>query len=323
MKKILFTVIVSGLIASSIFIESCSNRKGKTNAKGNLSGQISLSGAFALYPLAVKWAQDFEKLHPDVKIDVSAGGAGKGITDALTDAVDLGMVSREVAPEEKTKGAVAFAVAKDAVVPTINARNPEINLLLQKGLKKEQAQGLWIKGNIKTWGEISGDKGKNGIHVYTRSDACGAAETWAKWLGKKQEDLKGTAVFGDPGVAKAVQDDKLGIGLNNISYVYNEKTGKPNPGIKVIPIDVNNNGKIDPDESFYDTKSSFINAVAKGKYPSPPARDLYLVAHKIPTKPEVIAFIKYILTEGQKLNGSLGYISLSKDKLQAGLKLLK
>jgi phosphate transport system substrate-binding protein len=323
MKKILFTVIVSGLIASSIFIESCSNRKGKTNAKGNLSGQISLSGAFALYPLAVKWAQDFEKLHPDVKIDVSAGGAGKGITDALTDAVDLGMVSREVAPEEKTKGAVAFAVAKDAVVPTINARNPEINLLLQKGLKKEQAQGLWIKGNIKTWGEISGNSAKNGVHVYTRSDACGAAETWAKWLGKKQEDLKGTAVFGDPGVAKAVQDDKLGIGLNNISYVYNEKTGKPNPGIKVIPIDVNNNGKIDPEESFYDTKAAFIQAVAKGKYPSPPARDLYLVAHKTPTKPEVIAFIKYILTEGQKLNEPLGYISLSKDKLQAGLKLLK
>ena len=323
MKKILFTVIVSGLIASSVFIESCSNRKGKTNAKGNLSGQISLSGAFALYPLAVKWAQDFEKLHPDVKIDVSAGGAGKGITDALTDAVDLGMVSREVAPEEKTKGAVAFAVAKDAVVPTINARNPEINLLLQKGLKKEQAQGLWIKGNIKTWGEISGNSAKNGVHVYTRSDACGAAETWAKWLGKKQEDLKGTAVFGDPGVAKAVQDDKLGIGLNNISYVYNEKTGKPNPGIKVIPIDVNNNGKIDPEESFYDTKAAFIQAVAKGKYPSPPARDLYLVAHKTPTKPEVIAFIKYILTEGQKLNEPLGYISLSKDKLQAGLKLLK
>jgi phosphate transport system substrate-binding protein len=323
MKKILFTVIVSGLIASSIFIESCSNRKGKTNAKGNLSGQISLSGAFALYPLAVKWAQDFEKLHPDVKIDVSAGGAGKGITDALTDAVDLGMVSREVAPEEKTKGAVAFAVAKDAVVPTINAQNPEINLLLQKGLKKEQAQGLWIKGNIKTWGEISGNSAKNGVHVYTRSDACGAAETWAKWLGKKQEDLKGTAVFGDPGVAKAVQDDKLGIGLNNISYVYNEKTGKPNPGIKVIPIDVNNNGKIDPEESFYDTKATFIQAVAKGKYPSPPARDLYLVAHKTPTKPEVIAFIKYILTEGQKLNEPLGYISLSKDKLQAGLKLLK
>ncbi len=323
MKKILFTVIVSGLIASSVFIESCSNRKGKTNAKGNLSGQISLSGAFALYPLAVKWAQDFEKLHPDVKIDVSAGGAGKGITDALTDAVDLGMVSREVAPEEKTKGAVAFAVAKDAVVPTINARNPEINLLLQKGLKKEQAQGLWIKGNIKTWGEISGNSAKNGVHVYTRSDACGAAETWAKWLGKKQEDLKGTAVFGDPGVAKAVQDDKLGIGLNNISYVYNEKTGKPNPGIKVIPIDVNNNGKIDPEESFYDTKATFIQAVAKGKYPSPPARDLYLVAHKTPTKPEVIAFIKYILTEGQKLNEPLGYISLSKDKLQAGLKLLK
>ena len=49
--------------------------------KNELKGQISLSGAFALYPLAVKWAEEFKKLHPGVKIDVSGGGAGKGITD--------------------------------------------------------------------------------------------------------------------------------------------------------------------------------------------------------------------------------------------------
>ncbi|HEX9902240.1 MAG TPA: hypothetical protein VGB72_05205, partial [Acidobacteriota bacterium] len=47
-----------------------------------LKGTVSLSGAWALYPMAVKWAEEFRKLHPGVQVDVQAGGAGKGITDA-------------------------------------------------------------------------------------------------------------------------------------------------------------------------------------------------------------------------------------------------
>ena len=65
-----------------------------------LQGEIQLSGAFALYPMAVKWAEEFRKIHPKVRIDISAGGAGKGITDALAKVVDLGMVSRDIYPQE-------------------------------------------------------------------------------------------------------------------------------------------------------------------------------------------------------------------------------
>ena len=170
---------------------------------------------------------------------------------------------------------------------------------------------------------MTGKPGETPVHVYTRSDACGAAETWALWMEKKQEDLNGTAVFGDPGVAMAIQKDILGIGLNNISYAYDEKTRKPNPGILVLPLDVNANGKIDPEELFYDTKDQLIQAIAEDRYPSPPARDLYLVSNGIPTKPEVIAFLKFILTEGQKYNVPAGYIGLSSEKLEKGLAQLK
>lgn len=321
----IFLPISAVVLAIALFtMSSCgSDKKGKVNADGSLSGNISLSGAFALYPLAVQWADEFQKLHPDVRIDLSAGGAGKGITDALADVVDLGMVSRELAPEEIKKGAVGFAVAKDAVVPTINAKNPNLKAILEHGLTRDAAVGLWITGKVKTWGQVAGNDNSANVVVYTRSDACGAAETWAKWLGKKQEDLKGTAVFGDPGVAQAVQKDVNGIGLNNIGYAYDAKTKKPNPGILVAPIDVNNNGKIDPEENFYNTKDEFAKAVAEGKYPSPPARDLYLVAHGNPTNPVVVAFLKYVLTDGQKSTAPQGYIAIGKEKIQAQLKTLK
>lgn len=241
------------------------------------------------------------------------------MTDALAKVADLGMVSRDIYPAEIEKGAVAFAVAKDAVVPTISVENPLYNEIMKKGLSREAAQELWIRGNYKNWEDLLGRTGNTSLHVYTRSDACGAAETWAAWFGAKQEDLGGTAVFGDPGLAMAVQKDKLGIGYNNLSYAYDEKSRKTNPGIAIIPMDVDGNGIIENHELFYDTKDQVIQAIMDDKYPSPPARDLYLVSNGTPDKPEVIAFIQYILTRGQEHNVPSGYISLSQAKLDEGL----
>src|SRR4030043_1335810 len=117
-----------------------------------LSGTITLSGAWALYPMAVKWGGEFGKLPPKVRVDVQAGGAGKGIADALAGAVDLGMVSREIHPIEVEKGAFAIAVVKDGVVPTISDKNPLFSRILGSGLKKEAFIAVWIMGAAKTWG---------------------------------------------------------------------------------------------------------------------------------------------------------------------------
>jgi phosphate transport system substrate-binding protein len=158
------------------------------------------------------------------------------------------------------------------------------------------------------------------IHVFTRSDACGAADTWALYLGKKQEDLRGVAVYGDPGLLDAVIKDPLGIGYNNLNYAYDMSTGKPVAGAQVVSIDVNGNGQADPDE-IYGTKEQAVNAVATGNYPSPPARDLNLVTNGQPTG-LTAAFIKWVLTDGQQFVGAVGYIALPQDKLNQELNKL-
>lgn len=319
MKKIaLYTVSV--ILLGGIIL-GCGSGNKQDDSNG-LKGEISISGAFALYPLVVKWADEFKQENPGVRIDISAGGAGKGMTDVLANMVDLGMVSREVYDSEIQKGAFPIGVAIDAVVPTLNEKNPLINELLQKGLTLEMAQELWLKEKNWTWEQFLGREGTTSARVYTRSDACGAAETFAAWMGAKQEDLTGTAVFGDPGLAQAVQSDVLGVGFNNLSYAYDEASRKPNKGLVIFPMDVNGNGKIDAEESFYDTKDNIIKAIAEGKYPSPPARELYLVSNGKPQKPEVLAFLEYILTKGQELNIPLGYIDINQDKLNASLKKL-
>jgi phosphate transport system substrate-binding protein len=284
-----------------------------------LEGTITLSGAWALYPMAVRWGEEFTKLHPKVKVDVQAGGAGKGMADAIGGLVDIGMVSRDIDPSEIQKGAYPIGVTKDAVVATINAKNPVLKELLSKGATRKTFVDIFINGSVKTWGEVVGNPAiKDEIHVYTRSDAAGAPEIWAKYLGKKQENLKGTGVYGDPGVLAAVQKDPLGIGYNNYNYALDMKTGLPIPGVQIIPFDVNENGIVDADEDI-STKEKTIASIKKGLFPHPPARVEFFVTKGKPTG-VTAEFIKWTLTDGQKFLDEVGYIELSKDVLASELK---
>ena len=316
MKKAYFTFTLAVIFMVSFAGKKISNPPA-------LTGNITISGAFALYPVTVKWAEEFKKLNPGVKIDISAGGAGKGMTDVLSGMADIAMFSRDIYPEETKKGAYGIAVTRDAVVPTISDKNPNITELLKKGIKKQGFIDLFVTGNAKTWGQATGIKSSAPIHVYTRSDASGAAESWAKYLGKKQEDLLGVGVFGDPGLATAVKKDPVGIGYNNIVYVYDSKTNQQTNGVRIIPIDINNNGQIDAAENFYDNIDQLIAAIAAGKYPSPPARDLYFVTKGKPANAASIAFIKYVLTDGQKYVHEAGYVDLSKERLAKELEKVK
>ncbi len=309
---LLFVVIVSSLSVP------------KSYSQQKSSGQISISGAFALYPMVIRWADEYKKINPGVRFDISAGGAGKGISDALNSMVEIGMVSREIYPEEMKKGAFPIAVTKDAVVAVISESNPMLKEILTTGLKKDAGNDIWVTGRYTTWAQAFEVKSAYPIHIYTRSDACGAAEIWAKFFGKKQEDLLGVGVFGDPGLAQAVKKDPLGIGYNNISYVYDATTKQQIKGLKVVPVDLNNNGKIDSDEDFYKTMNDLIAAIASGKYPSPPSRELYFVMKGNPTNNKVLTeFILWVLTDGQKFVNESGYISLPAERIESEKKKLK
>ena len=278
------------------------------------SGTITVSGAFALYPLMVEWAGEYQAIHSGIKIEVSAGGAGKGMTDALSGMVDLGMVSREIYPEEAAKGAVWVAVARDAVVVTVSNDNPHLEEIMARGVTPSLLRKLFITGEISTWGQIIDRLNiTDVIDLYTRSDACGAAATFAQYLGYNQEDLLGVGVFGDPGLVEAVKRDSLSLGYNNVNYAYDITTGKPVDGVRVAPLDINEDGRISQEEDFYIDRTTMIEAIAKGLYPSPPSRDLNLVT-KDKFKGIVLDFVRWILTDGQESAVTAGYVPISPER---------
>lgn len=316
--KIIKTVLFSLMIMLSACHSGSNDDKTKNGQKG-MEGTISISGAFALYPLTAKWAEEFQKINPGVRIDISAGGAGKGMADALSGMVDLGMFSRGVTDAEKAQGCWWIAVTKDAVLPTINSENPWIDQIRTNGITHDQFVKIFISGEIVKWKEIIQNGNNKQINIYTRSDACGAAQMWGEYLGRDQESLIGVGVFGDPGMADAVKNDIFGMGFNNVIYIYDLKTHKFYEKLEVIPIDLNSDGKINEDENFYSSIDKISAAIKSGSYPSPPARDLYYISHGKPDDPVIIEFLKWILADGQKFVEEAGYVQLSDDIIKQEL----
>lgn len=324
---------LSALLVLAVSLSACGTATPGTTAvpqsdaditsEEQLSGTISVSGAFALYPMMTVWAEEFSKVHPDVYFDVQGGGAGKGMTDTIAGAVDIGMISRSIKEEETAQGIFWVSVTKDAVFPIINSENPVAAQILEKGISQEIFNKIYITEEIKTWGEVVGDPTiTEEIHVFTRSDAAGAAEQWAKFTGgAAQEDLKGIGVNGEPSILDTVIKDPMGIGYGNLNSIFDLSSGNLVPGIIIPPIDIDNNGKADEIE-IYTVKEDAFGAVANGTYPSPPARFENLATLG---KPEglTLEFIKWILTDGQQYLESAGYVPLTAEQQAESLEKLK
>lgn len=312
-RRLELSLAVAATLGFAIWVVGCGRPLVGGDSKGP-TGTITVSGAWALYPMMIRWGEEYQKLHPQVQFDISAGGAGKGMADVLGGAVDIGMVSRDVAPEEEAKGAFWVPVVKDAVFVTVSDKNPVLEDLHTRGVTRRTFEGIYITGEITTWGQAVGrPEITDPIHVYTRSDAAGAPETWAKYLGKKQENLLGIGVYGDPGILDAVVKDPLGISYDNLNYAFDAGTGKPVAGVDVLAIDANENGKADPDEQI-ESKAAALGAVANGRYPSPPARVLNLVTKGRPSG-LARAFILWVLSDGQRLAAEVGYVPLTDRQL--------
>jgi phosphate transport system substrate-binding protein len=84
---------------------------------------------------------------------------------------------------------------------------------------------------------------------------------------------------------------------------------------------LNENGVVDAGESFYTRKADVVAAIASGRYPSPPARDLFVVTKDKFQGPSR-DFMKWILTDGQKFMLATGYIPLSKEIVDEQLRSL-
>ncbi len=170
-------------------------QESSTNA---VSGNISISGAFALSPLAKKWADSFMKLHPAVKIEIIEAGTGKGLDALIEKKVQLAMISRPLTDEERDAGIWVVPVAKDGVAPIVNQKNPYLDKLLKQGLSPDEFQKMFTTDKPVKWSEFLDTTGTEKVMVFSRADESGASDMLAKFLFKKLDRFPGNKSNGRP-----------------------------------------------------------------------------------------------------------------------------
>ena len=98
---------------------------------GTLSGSIDISGSTSLQPLMVELATAYEKLQPNVKINVSGGGSGTGYKNADEGVSAFGMISEEFA-QDKAPSCTSYVVCKDGIAVIVNNANTVDNITMDQ-----------------------------------------------------------------------------------------------------------------------------------------------------------------------------------------------
>ena len=110
-------------------------------------GKITVAGSSSVTPVMEKLAEAYEKLNPEIKIEVQMSDSTTGVNSALNGVCEIGMASRELKDSEKAKGALQIKIAIDGIAVIINKENPTESATIQS------VKDLYI-GTISKWGDV-------------------------------------------------------------------------------------------------------------------------------------------------------------------------
>lgn len=111
-----------------------------------MKGTVTLAGSTSVAPLMNVIADEYEKLNPDVKIEIQESGSSAGIQSAIEGAVDIAMSSRDLKEDEAAK-LKPVQIALDGIAVIVNAQNNTDNIT------SEQVKQVYT-GEITSWSDI-------------------------------------------------------------------------------------------------------------------------------------------------------------------------
>ena len=114
---------------------------------GGLSGTLKIAGSTSAAPLVEALTYEYMKLNPNVKTEVQQTGSSAGIQSVSEGICDIGMSSRNLTEEERSRGLKSRTLALDGIIVIVNNKN-NIN-----GLTSEQLRDVFM-GKITKWEDI-------------------------------------------------------------------------------------------------------------------------------------------------------------------------
>ncbi|MDI9877643.1 substrate-binding domain-containing protein [Flectobacillus rivi] len=276
-----------------------------THAQSNKN--IVISGTKFTYPLVETWIKAYQKANPEAKIQLLDK------SQLANQKPSIRIASYDLEQTELSNNQTAIPVSKYALLPVTSAKNPVNTKFQKKGLKYEDLKKIFT---VDPEESIEDNKPEFAYQVYTRSARVCSSITFANYLGGQVDDIVGKGISGDDvHLLEALKRDSIGITYNNLGYLYDLQARTPLKEFSIIPIDLNENGKIDKDEQIYQNLDQLLATLSQTKGKKIPVEQVYFIVDG-DSNPEEQKFIKWIQSEGQKFNQSLGFLSLGEEATQ-------
>ena len=299
MKKHFFKISLPAVLFTLV-ISSCGNNKNTDS--DTLTGSIEIDGSSTVYPIMEAAAEDFRAMHPDVRTTIGVSGTGGGFKKFARGETDISNASRPIKKEEAETANnnniqfIELPIAYDGIAVVVNPNNNWVDKLTVEELKK-----IWepeAQATIKKWNQIRPEWPDKEIHLFGAGVESGTYDYFTEAVVGKSHSSRGdfTASEDDNVLVQGISTDDLALGFFGLAY-YEENADK----LKLVPIVPPSGGEA--------VKPS-LETVKNGTY-QPLSRPLFIYVKKdAADRPEISAFVNYLINDAQEMIKEVGYIPL-------------
>jgi phosphate transport system substrate-binding protein len=318
--------------AGALAIAAC----GATLAAQNV--QINGAGATFPYPIYSKWFAEYNKLHPDVRINYQSIGSGGGVRQLTNRTVFFGASDYPLTDEQQlaAPGKIFhFPTVIGAVVPIYNIPGVSAELKFTGPLLADIFLGKITKWNDPAIASLNGGVTLPGtdITVVHRSDGSGTTYIWVDFLAKTSPEWKkrvgiagsvnwptGVGAKGNEGVVGMVKQTPGSIGYTEPAYatqnqvIFGSVQNSAGKFIKASAQSVTAAAAAAVKQMPADFRVSITNPSGETAYPiaSFTWMLLYENAQDKNQARLMVDFMKWALTDGQAFAEALGYAPIPK-----------
>lgn len=266
----------------------------------NLSGTIKVDGSSTVYPITEAVAEDFGRMHPNVKVTVGISGTGGGFKKFLNGETDITNASRPIKAAEQEVAAkngisyIELPVAYDALTVAVHPKNNWLKSITVAELKK-----MWepeAQGKVTRWKDVNASWPDKPIKLFGAGVDSGTYDYFTEAIVGKEDASRGdfTSSEDDNVLVQGVSSDENALGFFGLAY-YLENKDK----LRAVPVD-NGKGAIEPSPEN----------VISGVY-QPLSRPLFIYVRKEAAgRPEVHSFVQFYLKNAPTLTSEVGYVPL-------------
>jgi glycine cleavage system H lipoate-binding protein/ABC-type phosphate transport system substrate-binding protein len=311
--KTTITMIISFILL--LFCGSVSSKEVSVQDTDLQKESVNITCTPDLYELSSKWAREYGSLFPETKIRVIHAAYNNAY---LGKDKNLSFISDKSPDAIQNKTNWKMVVGHDITVPVINLENPYLSEIIIHGISPEMFAQILQNPEKQNWGTLVSGGQNFPIHIYMTGDESVKSGV-AKFAKAAEMSVSIITIGKRDELIPAIQKDPNGIGFFKVVDIMSPENQSLIENLRLLPIDKNGNGRIDHMEDIYSDLNDLFRGVWIGKYPKSLYSDIYAVSKVQPSNESELSFLKWILTDGQKLMFANGYSDLVNSESQSQL----